>query len=140
MTYTGKTLGGLTAVKAVLDGIAGVQATYVGIPEAPGARLTVSVSVGDRTLRDKMTGYQEADQAYFLEFAYRVAGNEGTAETQLADWLDLLTEAWLTDRTVGGVFRNSVLDFTLAATPTYRPTAGAEYRVLPVVWLATFPR
>lgn len=140
MTYATKTRAGLNAIKAVLDGIAGTQQSYKGIPESLVADLTVSVSVGDRLPREKATSLHETDVAYFIEFAYRVSENESTAEDTLADWLDLLEEAWLSDRTIGNVCRTSELDFLSAREPTYRPTAGDEFRVYPIVWRTTIQR
>jgi hypothetical protein len=140
VAYATKTKAALNQIKTMLDGIAGTQATYKGIPESITAKVTASVSVGDRTPRDKAAGYHESDVNFFVEFAYRVLGNEGTAEDTVADWVDLFTDAWLADRTLGGVVRTSELDFATATEPAYRPTAGAEFRVYPVVVRTTIPR
>lgn len=140
MSYATKSKATLNYINGLLGGIAGTQATYKGIPESITAKVTASVSVGDRMPNDKAAGYHETGVNYFVEFAYRVLGNEGTAEDTLADWLDLLLDAWLADRSLGGTVRDSSLDFSTASEPTYRPTAGAEFRVYPVVIRTTIPR
>jgi hypothetical protein len=140
VSYVGKTKAALTQITSMLDAIAGTQATYKGIPESIAAKVTASVSVGDRQPVDKATGYHESGVNFFIEFAYRVAGNEGTAEDTVADWVDAFTDAWLADRTLGGMVRVSSLDFSLAREPQYRPTAGAEFRVYPLVVQTTIPR
>lgn len=140
MSYAGKTRAALDYVKGLLDTVTGTQATYKGIPESIQAKVTASVSVGDRDPRDKATQLHETGVNFFIEFAYRVSGNEGGAEDTVADWLDALEDAWLEDRTLGGTVRTSSLDFSNAGEPTYRPTAGAEFRVYPVVVRTTISR
>jgi hypothetical protein len=133
VSYATKTKAALAEIKALLDGVTGVQGTYKGIPESIAEKVTASVSVGSRHPNDRMTGYHETQVNFFVEFAYRVKGAEANAEDTLADWLDAFEEAWLIDRTLGATVRESKLDFSLAAEPTYRPTAGVEFRVYPVV-------
>jgi len=140
MTYLTKTKATLNAIKSILDAVTGTQATYKGIPESIAAKVTASVSVGDRVPRDKAAGYHETDINFFVEFAYRVSGAESGAEDTLADWLDAFEEAWLADRKLGNTVRDSSLDFSLSNTPNYRPTAGSEFRVYPVVVRTTIPR
>jgi hypothetical protein len=140
MAYAGKTRAALNRIKLVLDAIAGTQATYKGIPESIAAKVTASVSAGDRDPRDKATQLHETDVNFFIEFAYRVSGNEGGAEDTVADWLDLIEDAWLADRTLAGTVRTSSLDFSLSREPNYRPTAASEFRVYPVVWRTTITR
>ncbi len=140
MSYAGKTKAALTAIKAILDSTAGTQATYKGIPESLQNKVTASVSVGDAAPSDKMAQYHETTINFFVEWAYRVATAEANAEDTLADWRDSFMEAWLSDRTLSGTVRTSSLDFSLAREPAYRPIAGAEFRVSPVVVSTVIPR
>lgn len=138
MAYAGKTKLVLNRLKVVLDGVTGTQQTYKGPPESIATAVTASVSVGGRTPMDKATGYHETEVSFFIEFAYDVQNAEDTAEDTLADWVDGLEDAWLLDReatnaTLGGLVRTWDLDFSPASDPIYRPVAGGEFRVLPVV-------
>jgi hypothetical protein len=141
MTYAGKTKVVLNQLKTMLDAVTGTQETFKGIPESVDVQVSVSISVGDREPMDRMAGYHETTINFFVEFAYRVQGGEGTAEDTLADWLDALEETWLaSDRTFGGICRTAELDFSAAREPTYRPIVGDEFRVYPVVVRTTIPR
>jgi hypothetical protein len=140
VSYAGKTKAVLNQILAILNATAGMQLTYKGVPESPGAKVTASVSVGDAEPNDKMAGYHEITSSFFVEWAYRVATAEANAEDVLADWRDSFVDAWLADRTLNNTCRTSTLDFSLARTPAYRPIAGAEFRVSPVVVSTVIPR
>lgn len=128
-------VGPLNRLKTILAGIAGVGQTTKGIPESVGARVSASVSVGGQRLEFDAFKILERMTGYFVEFAYRVQGNEGAAEDQLAAFLDAFLAALYADQTLGGTCEGIETDFSLTSDPNYRPTAGQEFRVFPlVVW------
>lgn len=139
MTYTGKTGQVLDSLAGMLVSVTGTQLVIKGIPEALGGAVTATVSVGDRFPTDRATQYHETQVNFYIEFDYDVENQEADAENTVADWLDNLEEAWLADRdntgsTLGLEFvRTWTLDFSLQSDPRFRPVAGAEYRIAPVI-------
>lgn len=129
------TAGPLTRLKAILDDIADVGETYKGIPESVGKKVTASVSVAGQRLEFDAFAIVQRQAGYFVEFAYRVQGNEGAAEDTLAGFVDAFLAAFYADTTLGGTCDDAELDFSLQDDPTYRPTAGQEFRTFPfLVW------
>lgn len=127
--------GPLNHLNTLLAGIAGVGQTTKGIPESVGARVSASVSVGGQRLEFDAFKILERMAGYFVEFAYRVQGNEGAAEDQLATFLDAFLTALYADQTLGGTCEWIETDFSLTSDPQYRPTAGQEFRTFSfVVW------
>lgn len=127
--------GPLNALNTILAGIAGMGTTYKGIPETVGTRVSASVSVGAQRLEFDAFHILERMAGYFVEFAYRVQGNEGAAEDQLATFLDAFLTALYADQTLGGTCQWIETDFSLTGDPVYRPTAGQEFRTfVMVVW------
>jgi hypothetical protein len=125
-------------VATLLPAITGTEEVMRGIPEAPGARVSVSASLADRELAYKTTSQPELRANFWIEFAYDVETAEAAAEDTLANWVDALGDAWLADRdatggTMGGLVRTWELDFSYQNDPRYRSTAGSELRVAPVV-------
>jgi hypothetical protein len=127
----------LNQLVGMVAGIAGIEDAHKGIRESQGPQVSISVSVGGQTLSDKATQLFQREAGYFVEFAYAVEGAEDTAEDVLADALDSFIALWLADRTLGGKCDTSRLDFSLTTDPLYRPTAGQEFRVFPLLVWAT---
>lgn len=129
-------VGPLNYLKTTLAGIAGVNQTYKGVPESIGRRVSAIVAVGGQRLEFEAMRVVARDAGYFVEFAYRIAENdEGTAEDTLAGFLDAFLVALYADQTLGGTCEWIDLDFGLMSDPSYRPTAGQEFRIAPLmVW------
>jgi hypothetical protein len=139
VSYAGKTRQVLDALVGMLVNVTGTQAVIKGIPESLTGAVTATASVGDRYPNDMMTEYHETEVNFYIEFDYDVENQQEDAENTVADWLDNLEEAWLQDRinTNGTLALDFVrtwsLDFSLQSDPRFRPVAGAEYRIAPVV-------
>jgi hypothetical protein len=127
----------LNHLVTMVQGISGIQDGHKGIQESLDPTVSISVSVGAQVISDKATQLLQREMSFFLEFAYRVAGAEADAEDVLADALDSFIALWLADRTLGGLCTSSRLDFSLTSEPIYRPTAGQEFRVFPLLVWAT---
>jgi hypothetical protein len=132
------------ALKDMLDGIVGIQETFIGIPETYFTRVTASVSVGAREPAYRAAGFHQTTVSYYVEFAYLVEGAEADAEQTLTDWLDGLEDVWLADRantggTLNGLVSSWDLDFTLQADPRFRRQAGDEVRLAPVLVRTVIP-
>lgn len=118
---------------AILTGIAGINRVYKGIPQTIDARVTVSVTAGGQRIEFDAFHHLERMAGYFVEFAYRTQGDVAAAEDEVTDFLDRFLLALYADPTLGGACDWIDADFGLVNDPAYRPTAGLEYRVMPVV-------
>jgi len=132
------TSSALEAIVDLLEGISGLNAVQKGAPESYSKSVTAHVTVGGQRVVDKAGGLIQREARYFIAFAYRVQGAEATAETALAGIIDSFITAFYADRTLGGtVNANTLLDMSGADEPDYRPVAGQEVRIFPVVVVTT---
>jgi hypothetical protein len=112
-----------------------VGAVFVGVPEAPQDRLVATVSLGGASLNEqKHTGTWIRRLRYRVEFAYRVGGDEESAERGVAVALDDFLNRVLANLTLGIPGASAAeIDLSQADAPEYRTVAGLEVRVYPVV-------
>lgn len=130
----------LSALKAMLEGIAGMQEVFIGPPESLGRRVSAYVTVGGnaQAINDRTPGLLSDERTWFVGFGYRVADQEADAETTLAAFVDGFIRAFYANRTLGGLLlANPRLDFSLTRDPRYEWRAGQEFRVLPIVVIGT---
>lgn len=124
----------LSAVEAILTGIAGVGQVYKGVPESIGKRAVAVVTIGGQRIDYDAMHILAREVGVYVEFAYRVAEtDQAAAEDTIAGWLDAFLTAVYADQTLGGACEWCDLDFSLMNDPTYRPTAGQEFRLAPVM-------
>ena len=126
------TKGVLTQLETIVSGLAGVQATYIGVPQSLGNAVCAYITLGGQRPFDKAGGLRQREMQYRVVFAYRVAGDVATAEETIADLLDALETALYADRTLGGTVESLEADFSAASEPRYVATAGMEFREYPV--------
>lgn len=117
---------------AIVDGISSVADQQLGVPESPGGRLTVSVTLGSITATRIATTTLAYDIGYRLLFAYRLDGDEAAAETALMSYLAALYPALLADLTLAGTCESSEIDTSGADEPEYAMTREREWREYPV--------
>jgi hypothetical protein len=118
----------LQYVATLVGGLAGMQATYIGVPESISSRVSAYVTLGDLTPRPFATQVAQREPQVMVTFAYRVAGAEQSAELTIADMVDELTAAIYADRSLGGTSQNAVLSMSMNSNPAYMAVAGAEFR------------
>lgn len=121
-----------TTLAAVISLVAGTGTTAVkGVPESISGRAAVTVSLGGQPTEYRATQLRECRGTWLCIYYYRVSGGEGTSEDALADFVDVLEDAWRANRTLTGAVADSELDYDLANEPAYQQFAGQEYRVWP---------
>jgi len=123
----------LQAVNGLVAGLAGLQQTYIGVPEAIDSRVSAYVTIGNLTPMPKANQLAYRDPQVVVTFAYRVAGAEQTAELLICDLVDELTAAVYADRTLGGSSQSATMDMTANTTPAYMAVAGSEFRRFVVI-------
>lgn len=126
----------LDRVVTLLQSAAGVQNVNKGAPESWSNVVTVYAAVGAQRIIDKTSGGNLQRQSdVYVEFGYRVAGAEATAEDTLADYLDSFITGFYTDRKTHftGVAESGWLDLSLAGSPDYVRVAGKETRTYPLI-------
>lgn len=123
----------------LLTASAGVQNVHKGAPPTWASRVTVYAAVGPQQTNDKAASdLVERRISVFVEFGYRVAQAEATAEAVLAAYLDnFLVRAYASRKDgFGGVGTNVEFDLSLAASPDYLRVAAQEIRAYPMlIWV-----
>lgn len=130
-------VGPLNYLKAMVAAVAGTQDTFLGIPAARDAKVTVSLTVGGMPTVDHGTRQLIRHGRYLIEYTYRLDDDEGAAELGLAAFVDGFTAAWKADRTLGGTCASCILDFAGADRPEYRLDAAQENRTYPIIAICT---
>jgi hypothetical protein len=126
--------GPLTYLTTLIDGLTSMSGTvYQGEPETPDSRVAGMASVGGFDLQHETTSTMVRWQRYWVEFYYRVGGNESVAEGVIADLVDEFCQAWQNDLTLGGMAQDTKLDGNYADQPDYRLMRGPEFRVYPLL-------
>lgn len=123
----------LGALVTLVGGLAGVQRVVRGVPESLSHAVCAYVTLGGQRPYDKASRLRARDMTYRITLAYRVRGDEGSAEDAIADLLDALEDALYADRTLGGTVESLEANFSAADDPRYVPVAGQEYREYPVL-------
>lgn len=117
--------------------IPGVQAVRKGEPTSYTAQITASVSLGAAPPKDRTTGLIRRELEFWVTFGYRTDANVALAEDTLADILDALEALFYGERKdatpLGGTVDSMELDTSPASAAEYRPVAGQEYRLYPVI-------
>lgn len=127
------TLGPLTNLKTLVEGLDGVQWTQFGVPNDPPAQVGAFLTLGGQQIDNKATGgLMQRLQTYRVTFCYALDGAEETAETTLAGVIDAFIAAVLADRTLGGTLEALAIDASEADTPRYADIVGAETREYPI--------
>lgn len=124
---------GAEAIRAVMAGLTGIAGAQIGVPESIGPRVYGYVTVGSMAVIPTTPGSVDRDIHYTATLAYRVDGNEATAENSLMDLLDEFLNALQVGNVLGSVGRIMAVDTLLADTPEYIARAAKEYREYPVV-------
>lgn len=114
-----------------LTTVEGVQEVSKGILEFPQTATSVFVTAGPREISDQFAGQRHRGMTFYIWTGYRVAGREDDAEDRLLDVGDAIEESWNTKRKTEDLFRESILDMTMAGAPEYRDYTE-EYRVYPI--------
>jgi len=123
----------LTKLKNLVGGLSGIQAVYIGVPQAIGERVCAFITLGSQRTFDRVAGLRQRELQYRIVFAYRVGGDASSAEGAIAGLLDALETSLYADRTLGGIVESLGADFSAAGDPRYVATAGLEFREYPVV-------
>ena len=123
----------LTKLQTIVNGLSGVQATYIGVPQSIGERVCAYITLGGQRTVDKAAGLRQREMQYRIVLVYRVGGDVESAEETIADLLDALEAALYADRTLGGTVESLEADFSAASDPRYVATAGLEFREYPIV-------
>lgn len=109
-----------------------------GTAELPSRRLAAGVTLGGgRPHRRATGGAWQREQDFFVQFSYRVSGQEAAAEDAICDAVDLFTDDVLADPTLGGLVVNTVVDNSLASNPEYQTWTNQERRLYPVLVTVT---
>lgn len=135
MTWQAKAT--LAQLVTFIDGLTGVQSVTKGEPTSYTAAVSASISLGAAPMNDRQTtGNVRRDLEYWVTFGYRTSNNVALAEETLADILDELESKFLVERKtgrLGGTVDSMELDTSPASAAEYRPVAGQEYRLYPVI-------
>lgn len=130
------TLATLDALETLVDGLAAVQTTYVGIPNSLDARLSGIVAVAAPALKQKAAGLVMYTPRFYLGLGYRLVNSTAVeikaAERGLATALDQLINALLADRTIDGTVDDIELDFSFANNALYQMFAAQENRLFSI--------
>ncbi len=121
------------ALVAVLQGLTGIGPVQIGVPKSFTERVHAFVTMAGKPTGRKNAGTSFVDHRFFVNFVYRVADAESTAETALMDLVDQFLQAVYDDLTLGGTCEGLDIDVTAPDEPEYRPYAGKEYRDYPLV-------
>lgn len=121
------------AIVDVLEGLTGIGPVQIGVPKSFTERIHAFVTMAGKPMGRKNAGMTYVDHRFFVNFVYRVADAESTAETTLMALVDEFLEALHDDLTLGGVCEGLDMDVTAPDEPEYRIYAGREYRDYPVV-------
>ena len=122
---------------AVLQGLNGMGAVQIGVPESVGPRVMSYVTMGGQTTARRATGTLLREARFLCMFAYRVDGAEATAETTLMGLVDAFLGALYADLTMGGTVLGLEASSQAADEPDYQLRAGKEYREYPVMVTVT---
>lgn len=118
----------LQRVSTIVQGLAGLQQGYIGVPESIGARVSAYVTIGDLTPQPQATQVAKRNPGVLVTFVYRVAGAEQTAELLICALVDELTVEIYADRTLNGTSQNATMDMSMNSQPAYVAVAGSEFR------------
>jgi hypothetical protein len=125
------------ALVSVLQGLSGMGAAQIGVPESVGPRVTSYVTMGSQSANRKASGVKLRESRFFCMFVYRVDQAEATAETTLMGLVDAFLVALDADLTLGGTVNSLEVSSAGADEPDYQLRAGKEYREYPVVVTVT---
>lgn len=117
----------------VLVAQAGGGTVQIGAPLNLATTVSAYVTLGSQTLVLKNTGTTQRQLRLLIVLAYRVAGNEETAETVLMGLVDDIIATVYADLTLGGVVMRAELASLGADEPEYMAIAGREFRQYPLV-------
>lgn len=126
---------GAVAAKLVtlLTGLSGMGTAQIGAPESVGPKVSAYVTMGGQSVVRKATGITQRESRFFVLFAYRVDGAEGTAETTLMEGVDAFLAALYADLTLDGTVYALEASSAAADEPDYQLRAGKEYREYPMI-------
>lgn len=134
--FTGQNKPVLAKLVALAATVASVATG--GTAELPSRRLGAGVTLaGGTPLRRATGGAWTRNQDFMIQFSYRVSGDEGKTEQDICDAVDLLTDAILTDPTLGGLVINTTVDNSLASSPDYSTWTLQERRIYPLMVTVT---
>lgn len=117
---------------AVLQGLPGLAAAQIGVPDDPGYRVSAYVTMGSIGKQPKASGVTQRESRFFVVFVYRVGRDEVAAELALMALVDAFMAALDADRTLGGVARAMEAESVAADEPIYQLRVGQEYREYPM--------
>jgi hypothetical protein len=109
-----------------------------GVPESFEAGVVGYITVAGQVITQKAgPKILQRKARYMIVFAYRVDDASADAEDTMGQAMDALLVKIYADLTLGGTALNAEVDMTLVDAPEYRAYAGQDYRVYPVVVVAT---
>lgn len=130
--------GAFTALVALVDSCASVQNVIQGEPLSLPASVSAYVNIGTpRPVDQRTSGLIMIETEYLVTFGFRVAGtDESGPELKLCAAIQEFILAFYADRkagSLGGTVESMELDFSPAGLPEFRPVAGQEFRLFPVI-------
>lgn len=132
MSFAGLNRPVLAALVALAAGVASTAGG--GTAELPSRRLAAGVTLGGgRPQRLATGGAWTRLQDFFVQFSYRISGDEAGAEDAICDAVDLFTDAVLGDPTLGGLVIGATVDNSLASNPEYQSWTNQERRLYPLL-------
>ena len=123
------------ALVTLVATISVLQGCRKGVPESLGTTVSAFVATGGFIPNDRMTSLAEDNIRFLVTFGFKVAGAEANAEAKLNTCIDEFRRIWRNDRrsaNLGGTVAGWSIE-SLADAPEYRPFAGIEYRLYPVL-------
>lgn len=125
---------GANHILALLAGLEGIGGVQIGVPESIGPRIYGYVTAASQSLAKKSVGGRWAREArYTATLAYRLDGQESTAETALMLLLDAFIEALLSNQILSDGSQITAIDTGLADLPEYVARAAKEFREYPII-------
>lgn len=133
------------AAKSVLDAmIAKLEtfsmfepgAVYKGVQDGYDRNIVAVVALGASVTADKTMGELIRGQIYLIILGVRTADGVDNAEDVACDFEDMLTDAWVSDRSVAGTADDSKLE-DHSGDPEYAQILGQEFRLRAYHWIVT---
>lgn len=136
----------LKTIPGLENDVDGTEYVTVGVPDSVEADVRAFVCFIGPRLNAKATRLEQVEAGYYVEFNWKVGGDQATAESNHAAYLAQFIGIMLssTGRRLSGLQINGVdvdarLEFPFVGTPEYTPIAGAEVRVSSaLVWVSIY--